>query len=170
MAQEPSVPESKRFEPPPWEREQFEELERKLAQRARAAEQSAEVEVADAGERGEDARRRESPPSEPPTPEKEDGATTSRARGAEIETMLMALKAEEGPAAGEVWKLGLTASAFVCAVGVMLVIWGTVALARTQGRGATGTIGAMIMSLMGGLFIGLAAWMGLRSLKQRGER
>jgi hypothetical protein len=82
--------------------------------------------------------------------------------------MLVALKAEEPPAVQGAWKFGIVAAAFVGAVGLMLLIWGMVALARSAGSGPAGVMGATIMSVMGGLFVGLAAWMGARSLKQRG--
>jgi hypothetical protein len=85
-----------------------------------------------------------------------------------VEAMLLALKAEEPSAVESAWKFGLIASVLVGTIGLMLVIWGMVALARSVGSGPAGIMGATIMSVMGGLFVGLAAWMGARSLKQRG--
>lgn len=173
MAQEPQGREPRRFEPPPWEREQFEELERKLAERERAAAQELESETAQ-GDIPEPAQPQEAEPEPPgeaaPKADAQRGAPIADrpAASSEIETMFLALKAEEGRSGGGIWKLGIAAGVFVGTIGVMLVIWGTVAMARSQGHGPVGTMGAMIMSLMGGLFIGLAAWMGLRSLRQRG--
>lgn len=155
MAQTPQRRQPRRFEPPPWEREQFERLEQ---ERARAAETQR-------------AERQEAPePVAPATPHREPkpGITPPKPDEIGIDEMLMALKAEEPAAVEGAWRFGLIVAGFVGAVGLMLVIWGMVALARTAGSGPAGIMGAMIMSVMGGLFVGLAAWMGARSLKQRG--
>jgi hypothetical protein len=160
MAQGPQRREPRRFEPPPWEREQFERLER---------ERSRDVPVAKPEVDPPAAPETEAPRAVEPEPESEPVAR--RAEPPEVpgvDEMLLALKAEEPPAVESAWKFGLIASVLVGTIGLMLVIWGMVALARSAGSGPAGIMGATIMSVMGGLFVGLAAWMGARSLKQRG--
>ena len=172
MAQGPQRREPRRFEPPPWEREQFEQLERERQEREERAREAAEAVVP--------APAQASPPAAPSTT-----TDTAEARPAveptsasqdhpegpdstRVDAMLLALKDEEPPAVQGAWKFGIAAAAFVGTVGLMLVVWGMVALARSAGSGPAGIMGATIMSVMGGLFVGLAAWMGARSLKQRG--
>jgi len=157
MANGPQRREPRRFEPPPWEREQFERLER---ERARDV-------VPVAPEVAPDAEAR----PEPATPEPKPSATEPEPGPAGppgVDAMLLALKAEEPSAVEAAWKFGLAAAVLVGTIGFMLVIWGMVALARSAGSGPAGIMGATIMSVMGGLFVGLATWMGARSLKQRG--
>ncbi|MBE0416328.1 MAG: hypothetical protein IBX63_01005 [Coriobacteriia bacterium] len=152
MVYGPQRREPRRFEPPPWEREQFERFEQEHAPATpRAAPESpfarplgAEAEV--------------------PVPE----LAVPQTEAPGVDAMLLALKAEEPAVVEGAWRFGLVAAAFVGTIGLMLVIWGMVALARSAGSGPAGIMGATIMSVMGGLFVGLAAWMGARSLKQRG--
>jgi hypothetical protein len=156
MAQGPHRREPRRFEPPPWEREQFERLEQERARDVPPAQPEPDPSVAPETEaprtvEPEPIARRAEPPEVPG-----------------VDAMLLALKAEEPPAVESAWKFGLIASVLVGTIGFMLVIWGMVALARSAGSGPAGIMGATIMSVMGGLFVGLAAWMGVRSLKQRG--
>jgi hypothetical protein len=170
MAHGPQRREPRRFEPPPWEREQFEQLERERKGREQRAREAAEA-------------ARPAPAQAPPSPpttvdvagaqpvQEPASAPQGSPEGADpvrVDAMLVALKAEEPPAVQGAWKFGLVAAAFVGTVGLMLVVWGMVALARSAGSGPAGVMGATIMSVMGGLFVGLAAWMGARSLKQRG--
>lgn len=156
MAYGPQRREPRRFEPPPWEREQFERLDRERARDEQPSEPApaalAESVSAPVGQEA----------AEPAT-EREDVAPSPG-----VDAMLLALKAEEPSVVAGAWRFGLVAAALVGTIGLMLVIWGMVALARSAGSGPAGIMGATIMSVMGGLFFGLAVWMGARSLKQRG--
>ncbi len=153
MAQGPNRREPRSFEPPPWELEQFERLERERSRREQeAAPEPVTVPVPEpAGESTVSA-----------------GSVPDEADPAELDAMFLALKAEEPPAMEGAWKFGLVSAALVGFIGLMLVVWGAVALARTVGSGPAGVMGAMIMSVMGSMFVALAAWVGVRSLKQRG--
>ncbi len=168
MAQGPHRREPRRFEPPPWEREQFERLERERAERERR-------ELEEAAARAK-AAALEQPPAEPAgspvaaAPRRVAPPVAAGPDEARVDAMLAALAVEEPPAVSDAWRFGLIAATFVGTVGMMLVIWGMVALARSQGGGPVGIMGALIVSVMGGLFVALAAWMGARSLKQRGVR
>ena len=166
MAQGPQKREPRRFEPPPWEREQFERLEQERREReSREQEAARAATVRTRASSPETAGPQASDEGHAEEPGAEAGAGPD---AASVEMMLSALKAEEPPAVAGAWRFGLIAAAFVGTVGLMLVIWGMVALARSAGGGPAGIMGATIMSVMGGLFVGLAAWMGARSLKQRG--
>lgn len=156
MAHGPHRREPRRFEPPPWEREQFERLERERAGDAAPAPPEPEAPTLPEAVSGTGAR------PEPAAREPEPAGLPG------MDEMLLALKAEEPPAVEAAWKLGLVVAVLVGTIGIMLVIWGMVALARSAASGPAGIMGATIMSVMGGLFVGLATWMGARSLKQRG--
>ncbi|MDF1542050.1 MAG: hypothetical protein RQ731_03025 [Anaerosomatales bacterium] len=156
MAHGPQRREPRKFEPPPWEREQFERLERERTRDAPPRERDPEEPVADALAPAE-------PEAAGPAAERQEAPSVPG-----VDAMLLALKAEEPSAVEGAWRFGLVAAALVGMIGLMLVIWGMVALARSAGSGPAGIMGATIMSVMGGLFFGLAVWMGARSLKQRG--
>lgn len=161
MVDVPEKREVKPFEPPPWEREAFERLAR---------------------EREREARRdapQESPPNLGEPAEPESGAemvaaaveAVSAADGAaapQVDVMLMALKDEEPDALEGVWKVGLGSALFIGALGLMLLVWGAVALARTLEAGPAGWMGSIILGLLGTGFLSLALWLGGRSLRKQG--
>ncbi len=157
----PEKREARRFEPPPWEREQFEELARRRAderEKATSAPTSEEMAPAPTGERESD-------------PVSGGSTTTASEKGADPEAfdmMIEALRKEEPEAAPGAWKIGLAAAVLIGTIGLMLVVWGAVALARAGPAGSAGVMGSMIISVMGVLFVALGAWAGLRSLRQRG--
>ncbi len=160
MAAGPERREARRFEPPPWERDRFEELAGRDREQERTAQDLPAAEEA------------------PPTGEREDAASPERRAepapvgekppSAELDAMLLALKAEEPEALEGAWKVGLAAAVFMATLGLMLVVWGAVALARAGGAGAAGVMGSAIMTVMGALFAALGVWLGVRSLRQRG--
>lgn len=128
------------FEPPPWEREQFEELERIRNER----EEPAPV-------------QRQAPPDE---------AVAQKAQ-----EMLFELAAQETVEYGERgWAWGLAASVFLGFVGVVFVVYATVALVRTRGAGAFALAGASVVGLIGFAMTGLAVMMAMRSWQRRGAR
>lgn len=169
MTPDPERREARRFEPPPWERDRFEELEK----RTRAEDQSSEQRVAPATEpkTGQDTEEVEKRSTES-DPGSGDGAGSGSSREGssadEVEAMLIALRSEEPKALEGAWKLGMAASVFVTTLGLMLVIWGSVAMARAASAGAAGVMGSAIMGVMGALFAALGVWLGVRSLRQRG--
>lgn len=149
--------EPRRFVPPPWEREQFERLE--LGRRDEKT--GGRVEPGDSAEGA-----RAAPDPGPRDPRRSsDGPDPAR-----VDAMLVALRAEEPAGTKGAGGFALAVSVGVGALGIILVIWGMVALARTAGGGPAGIMGALIMSMMGGVLTGLATWLGARGFKQRGER
>ncbi len=161
----PEKREPRRFEPPPWEREQFEDLARRKAD-----------EQEEAGKEESSAPSEEEASSLPAEePGQELAEQQMRPPGAKEEIppeafdmMIAALREEEPGATAETWKVGLAAAVLMGTIGLALVIWGAVALARTVGAGPAGVMGSAIMVIMGGLLVALSVWMGQRSLQQRG--
>ncbi len=169
MGQTPDNYRPKKFEPPPWERAQFEELERSRAEAREEEELAAalsELEV--------QATPEESPDSEAApeiVPEDTAGAGESGPRqdpltDPRIEAMFLELSVSEQKAGADLWKIGLFGSLVLACIGAMLLVWGVVAAVRTSGSG--GMVGASVLIAFGTGFVALAAWMTIRSLRQRG--
>lgn len=142
---------SKPFEPPPWEKEQFEEL----ARRRRASEQPGAVEpvhrvVHEAGV------------SEVTTGPKENVLP------AEADLLLSRLRTQESGSSESLWKTGLVLTSGVAIIGVVLVVWGITGLATIGETGAAGATGGSIMIFFGLFFVGVAAWLGVRIMRKRG--
>ncbi len=181
MADQPHRRAAKPFEPPPWEKEQFEELAR---ERERAAEEAAvaEAERADADAEGSlseehasaiGAEGAVSADSAHEAGKRVDSAQEGREAAdepdaANVDAMLMALRAEEPDPASEVWKVGMVAGLFLTAMGLVLVVWSGVALARTLESGPTAYLGAGVMGLMGAGLVALGVWLVVRSLRKQG--
>jgi len=188
---QPPRREAKTFEPPPWEKDQFERLAKErsaqeVAERAAAevlierhpqeaaaepAESAASVE-APAGAADADAEGAASAgPLTQPTPEVPAAPSPTLAGGqideAQLAVMMMGLRAEEPPALGGAWVIALVSAIVMGAVGIVLLIWGIVALTRPN-MGAIGTMGGTALLLFGLIFMGACIWLGLRTLRQRG--
>lgn len=165
MGDSPGRREAGKFEPPPWEREQFEELQRLRAEQEsvqRAEETEEQTPVPEVSEESARAER----------PEAGAGAVIDGpgVDESEAERMLTMLSIEEPPAHRGFWRFGVAASAFLAVVGGVLMIWGIVGLMRTIGSGPAGVLGGAIMITMGAGLISLGAWTAYRSLQQRGVR
>ena len=157
-----------KFEPPPWEREQFEALAKKKAEeeaRAAAAEQQEQqAHIEATRQSGQEVQNR--------LRKKAEGTATTRDDDDEtitdVNQMMVILQAEE-PSVGEgLWKAGIAAGLFMSVVGAIFMVWGIVALRATRGAGSAGQLGAGILMFFGIGFIAIAAWMIQRSLRQRG--
>jgi hypothetical protein len=81
--------------------------------------------------------------------------------------MMMGLREEEPPALGGAWVIALVSAMVMGAVGLVLLIWGVVALTRPN-LGAIGTMAGTVLLLFGLIFMGACIWIGLRTLRQRG--
>lgn len=151
----------KRFEPPPWERVYFEELQRDK-QEAQKPSEPARV----AGPKDAELLERQ-PATEEPLSQSEHKTHPEDPR---IEVMLMQLSAEEPSPSEALWKVGLLTGIFLTSLGGMLIVWGAIGLVRTSGSGIAGVTGGSILIGLGVIFVGLAGWIMMRSLKQRGAR
>jgi len=144
----PDTRDARQFEPPPWEREQFEQLARQRAEQLEA-EETARAVV-------------EQPSVFPPVAEGESGVDDQQ-----IEAMMIGLRAEEPPLFGGTWIVTTMAAIVLGAVGLMLLVWGFTEAAK-RGAGLTGAMGAGILVVFGLGFCGTGAWVAFRTLRQQG--
>ena len=155
-----------RFEPPPWEKEQFDELaKKKAAEEARiASEQQVQQAQAETKRKSEEDADRRLQEAAKRTAAKGDGGEEIIDMG----QMMVLLQAEEPSSGKGLWKAGVISGTFLAFVGAIFMVWGIVAIRVTQGAGSTGQLGAGILMFFGIGFIAIAAWTIQRSLRQRG--
>lgn len=187
----PPKREARRFEPPPWEREQFERQAREQAEREAAAQEArarvlAEEEAARAAD-----RQTENPSATggaevggpvavmaAMVPQPETGAAagdaepTAPAYATEVDEkqvaiMMLGLRAEEPAALESAWVINLAAGSVVVLVGFAVGVWGGAALAR-PGLPPAGTLGGVVLLGFGLGFMGIGAWLIFKALRQRG--
>jgi hypothetical protein len=157
------------FEPPPWEKSQFDELARRRA----AAQEDADINRAllsleeDSIEQvdmsvveGQKEARDVSQSEGVPVKKKELPPQT--------EMLLAQLKTEEPDTSKSLWKIGLVFVLFVGIIGIVLVVWGATGLIAGRDNGATVIIGGSIMIFFGLLFAGTATWLAVRTMRQQG--
>lgn len=186
METTPERRQAKRFEPPPWERPQFDELEQqrlrqeqenaaaaealrlaqaRLAEETDAASPAGNVAAEQPGGAGGVETVADASSSVGRRPVKE----VVGPQGLTERQMLLMLKAEEAPASRGVTTAATVISGLVVVFGAVLMIWGIVAFFAT--RGATdqrGTWGAATMIVFGMLFMGLGAYQGYKTMQKRG--
>ena len=180
--------EPKRFEPPPWERDRFEEIERKRAdeldeeRRAReallglaATEEAAEPAGQEAPPAGEAESAEVAVPvsDREPVPAPTDGTAPSGTKAAQLDAMIIGLSAEERDTfGGDSFAWGMGAAALLGFVGTVMLAYAVVALVRTGGAGGeAGTLalaGAGVVGFFGLVIMGSAAWLGMRTYGNRG--
>ena len=178
MGDQPQRREARNFEPPPWERDRFEQLARRKAEE-RADEEIAAA-IAGLGEAG--AQPPEPLPVAETTGAQETGAGEAKAAGAAVEAdekqggftearmleMLAELSLEDPPATSGISRFGFLGGVLFAAVGLMLVVFGIVILVRGSGsERSTALNGAVILGMGLGL-VSLASLAVVRSLRQRG--
>jgi TRAP-type mannitol/chloroaromatic compound transport system permease large subunit len=158
------------FKPPPWEREQFEELARLRA----VAEAEAAAAPASAGAQG-------IPAEEAPAEAAAQAAPTEAAKPTEdrreederiAEAMLLELSGQEGLTLAPLRQAGKVAAVLIGGAGLVVVVlgvsMGVVASGAEAGAGA-GTAGAVTIALFGLLSLGMAAWMWMRANRSQGS-
>jgi len=153
---QPPRRERKMFEPPPWERDQYEKI-------AQAPSTTEEQELPLRELEGEP-----QPAAEPADVPRDSGEKHEALREKQIAAMFVDLRAEEPPAMRDVWKVAMVAAAVVGVVGIMLVIWAITALATTGQTGQVGRLGGLVLLFFGAGFIGAGLWLAERTLRQRG--
>ena len=178
--------EAKKFEPPPWERDQFDQLERQRAEReavaareAEAARAQAEADAAwaaaEAAAAAEDADTR--PASEAPlaadaaVPQVAEvpaagghAATDER----QVERMLAELAAEEPASARSYWKTNVIVGSGLVIFGSVFLIWGIAGLVAAKGAGVAGMLGGTVMLIFGAGFVFGGMYVVVKNLRQRG--
>jgi len=161
---------ARRFEAPPWEQKQFEELEeRRDAERAAEPREpapepaAASAEGAEAVPVAEPAAGRAAQGVEAAEPATQDGAVD-----AELEAMLAQLAVEEESGAKSVAIVGIASGALLAVIGCVLIIWGVAAFVAIRRAGAVGAFGGAVLLLFGAGFVVGGVWIGTRHLRQRG--
>ena len=165
------------FEPPPWEKEQYDELTKRREEQAAKA--AAEAEAAKEAAAAAEAQAAPAETASPGVgPGKPDAGSQGSVPGSKPEDavdgvdpavmkeMMERLKIEE-PEAKSFWRVRLVVAAFIGVGGAILMIWGMVAF-RASSSNQTGVLAAVILLLFGFGFIALAAWTAYRGLQQRG--
>ena len=174
----PERREAKQFEPPPWEQDAFEGLAQNRGEghEAEAAAEAPKPLGAIVPEVVPEAELASEPEPEPeaaptagqgPDAKAEEPPAVSEAQMLE---MMAALRAEEPRATESYSKLSLWLSALTGALGVVMLFWAMAMLvsASARGTGRVGVLGGLIVGIFGALFIGLAMWVGVRALRDRG--
>jgi hypothetical protein len=162
--------EAKSFEPPPWEKEAFEQLRRRKddapepagheettatdpePDAAGGSVKKPQVEAEGAGEAKGDAR--------PPAAAQVDEGT--------VVEMMAKLAAQEPDAQRSLHALALSVSAAMGVFGLVLIVWGVVALARSGESGRIGVIGGSLFFAFGAASAVFAVWLMVKTLRQRG--
>lgn len=167
--QEPPRREARRFEPPPWEKDLFEQREREKAEAEAEAEleqqaREAAAETTVAAEEVPPQAEVSPVETEPEKPEKP--APKGELDQKQVELMLFELRAEEPDPLARTWVANIVAGAVLVLIGLSVGAWGAAALAKHLG--ATGTLGGMVMVVFGLAFVGIGGWLVLKGLRQRG--
>lgn len=166
----------KQFEPPPWEREAFEEL----------AQRRGEQEVADASavaistdEHAPD-RLADVLAAQPKTTtvaaveasaSRERPASSAAVDEAQVLEMLVGLKAQEPTQNRVLSTAGLAVAALCGVMGTISIVWALAAgfkASKATSNGDVAAFGAVVLGLFGMLFIGLAGWLWFKVMRQRG--
>jgi hypothetical protein len=172
----PTRREPAKFEPPPWERDQFDELAKtrlepgpaegaKLEQplasapAATAAEQVAEA-VLESARSG----------AEEPGPEGEGGSVAAPREidQKHLDVMMMGLRAEEPRPEEAYWKVTTIAGVMCSLIGLAITVWAIVAFATLGKSGARGMTLASVLMLFGLGFAGGGIWVVAKTLRQQG--
>jgi hypothetical protein len=149
------------FEPPPWERERFEELARKREAAEKAATPAPEEASGELLVEPEPA----SPVSPAREPEGAKAAPTLDER--KVKAMLVQLSGEEGPATRTVAQAGKVTAMILVAIGVGMMVFGAVLASRSAA--VEGRIGAGVIAILGAFVAGFAGWMWVRANNEQGS-
>lgn len=166
--------EPRQFEPPPWERDAFDDLQRQRAEspvtrgpeptETGPAEEPAVVSVPEtAGAEETTATTAEQAPAA-----KRAGEGPSEA---EIIEYLAGLAEEEPDPRGPATVVTIASAIVLMPIGIVLVVWGVAALVKAEAAYANAGIartGAATMVLFGAGFVAAAFWLIYRLMKQRG--
>ncbi|MDI6711684.1 MAG: hypothetical protein QMD96_00445 [Anaerosomatales bacterium] len=161
--------EPRKFEPPPWERDAFEELRRRKEQEQAERELEEALQRAEAVESADETRQpgpAEQAAPVPPAATEDGAAAADGSSGLDerlVERMLIQLSLEEPKATQHVGAFANAVAAAMAAAGLGFVVWSAVLFART--RAANGdavpaasplvtTIASLLMMLWGFMMIG----------------
>lgn len=177
--------ERKQFEPPPWEKDQFEEMERQRAEQAPPVDLDAVLpQVTPAQALAADAvavpdvRQAATPSAEAPAKPAPAAGAVAAGEGASVSAkpllderrvsaMLVELAAQEPDLSKVVMAPALVLSFISVAIGAVLLLWGMVMLVR-GGANTLGVVGGAGVGIFGAMFIGAGIWLVARTLRRRG--
>jgi hypothetical protein len=175
--------EVRQFEIPPWEREQFERHAREQAERDKALRDAQETAwpqggtgsdegsggSADEGLPGQKPDGGSREPGEPqtgrPTGSGAASATKTQVDEKQVAMMMLELRTEEPPTLTNTWAVILGAGVVLGLVGLVVAIWGVVALVRL---GRMGALGGSVLMVFGLTFAGIGGGLIFKALRQRG--
>ncbi len=172
----PQRKEPSRFEPPPWEKEAFEELERRKA----AGEERSEAVVPATEEPAADVPLEKRVPEVTKTPGDcgTDGSGVAAEQGkpngatlpveAVLIEMLSELRDEEPSSQNVIHGISIGVAIALLALGAVLVIWGMAGIVGSRFTGTIGLAGGAVLLTFGAGFVALALWLVTRTLRQRG--
>jgi hypothetical protein len=168
--------EKPKFEPPPWERDLFDELARRKAEQEASESPDVREPTADTTAQGSDV-----PPAEAagrPASEPVDQLDTERAERdqeetekpeldmGQVEVLMMGLRAEEPRPEEAFTKATAAAGAISALIGLALTTWGLIALATPKQSGAGVLVGSLLLFGLG--FMGGGVWVVFKTLRQQG--
>jgi uncharacterized membrane protein len=164
--------EARQFEPPPWEREQFEELERQRQARQPAeAPEPAEAAAPEPAQVAAEPVAVTAAGGPEPTAAMPAGGPGEAAEAPEgpsderVQAMLLQLAAEEPTVRADVKVVGTGASIALMLVGVSMLAFAFVGFLRTRGS-AQGAIGSLILLVIGVMIAVVGVWLGMRVTKR----
>lgn len=170
--------EPKQFEPPPWERDAFEELQRRREEEgATAVGDECPTAEEEGGRPTEDV---DAAVSKPVTrPEQDASAATGNVppqgsvgsdelNESMVEAMLLQLAAEEPREDRAISTVQLWVSIALYGLAVPLIIWGMAALVGARETGMTGMVSGFVLLVFGAGSIAGAIYLTVKSLQKRG--
>jgi hypothetical protein len=166
--------EAKRFEPPPWEQDKFDELARQRAEQEASAAEAAEAASVQAAlakadaEVAETAAEAEAPAVESAAAVAIEPADMPQVADASVEQMLAELAAEEPKATSAYWKMSVFVGSVLVVFGSMFLFWGMAALVGARSSGAVGVVGGSVVLLFGAGFVFGGLYVVVKNLRQRG--
>jgi hypothetical protein len=162
----PERREAKRFEPPPWEQEAFEDLRKQRGDDGAEQVEPTEPTAAEGEPEGPTAAAGLEP--EPPGEEGRVAQPAAELDPKHVTEMLSRLSEEEPSIREATWKMELFTAFVGGMVGLMLFAWGFAAFAGAGRRGPLGALMAVLIVVAGAGFVAGSVWMIVRTLRQRG--
>jgi len=179
---------AKRFEPPPWEQDRFDELSQRRAEEEAAGAaleeeaRASRLEEPDAELDEAVSRLGHGPEGEHDAPATATATETTPITGGgeadpaaaaglddeRVTAMLAQLAAEEPPAVQAFWRANVVVGAGMIAVGAVFLIWGMAAAAGARTTGSVGVFGGLVMLLFGGAVAFGGVYVVVKNLRQRG--
>ena len=161
--------EPREFEVPPWERDAFEkrDAERQEATRQDRAEQDLNAILPEVGavQGPQVSATTTATPQESPVADDE---VAARVDERQVAAMLANLAIEDKPAGTGFWKVAIASAIVLAGTGLMLLVWGLAATVKSRQTGGLGAAGGMTLTAVGGAFIAIAAYLVIKTLRDRG--